>query len=227
VIVGYGHTYHLGSDQGIKRSGTIRTADCGNAGDDLICWKLSGQNIATTCNYDSGGPMYMTVLGGEPVVVGVTSAGDECDPKNASYDVDVRSYADWIIGKAGTDVGQTSCGIVTRHLGSNTTVLEGKGELNSSSVDSYTHLLGPAIAQVRVGLNGEEGNSDDDINFNLTVEAGPGNMCHDDSLGNYAYCQLDLDGTPTQLEITVSQAAADSAEYQLLVSAISAADISQ
>jgi len=103
----------LGS-QGLKLWSTIKTGNCSkaHAKDDLICWKyelsLGDQLLGTTCEGDSGGPLFAEI-GSDWRLVGVTSGGPiNCQPVSKgrvstaeAFDVDIFANVSWIMSAAG------------------------------------------------------------------------------------------------------------------------------
>jgi cysteine-rich repeat protein len=125
TIVGFGRIggdfYDWEYENGLKRFGRIETTTCdtevtGGVGDDkLVCWDLvepigaPGED-SSTCNGDSGGPMFME-LGGSEIVVGITSGGtsDDCLAPTHTVDSNVFASAAWIAEQLEGDSTE-SCG---------------------------------------------------------------------------------------------------------------------
>jgi MYXO-CTERM domain-containing protein len=87
-LVGWGITSGGGEDSGVKRAVQSQLFDFDGG------FVVVGGPQTNTCSGDSGGPAFMQ-LGGQPVVVGVTSFGDAaCEQYGVSTRVD--AFADWI-----------------------------------------------------------------------------------------------------------------------------------
>jgi hypothetical protein len=115
TIVGYGvrKYYDNGKElppdtlirySGLKAVANVKLSPCGTDGTlkNALCWKFdSAQDAGSTCEGDSGGPLFAQ-QSGKWVLAGVTSGGQGsrtsllCAPGSSAYDVDVRAYAAWI-----------------------------------------------------------------------------------------------------------------------------------
>lgn len=103
---------------GIKRSGTMVIAACEDSlvGQDVLCWQLpdppdplgpAGEDVST-CEGDSGGPLFVTE-NGQRVVAGITKGAvfisdgqsDLCEPPVDPYDTNLDRHRDWIQGPTG------------------------------------------------------------------------------------------------------------------------------
>jgi len=103
---------------GIKRSGEMMLAPCEDSlvGEDVLCWHPPdppeplgppGEDVST-CEGDSGGPLFVTEIGAR-VVAGVTkgavyiSAGqsDLCEPPVDPFDINLERHRTWIHGMNG------------------------------------------------------------------------------------------------------------------------------
>jgi hypothetical protein len=101
-VAGFGVTAGANSDSGIKRWGWVTTNACSGVPDNNhVCWDFlnplgpPGQD-SSTCNGDSGGPLF-THNGVEVAVSGVTSGGNvSCLPPDHPFDTDVFKYRSFI-----------------------------------------------------------------------------------------------------------------------------------
>ena len=120
-VAGFGITAGTNADSGIKRWGWVETDSCvGVPNNNHVCWDFlnplgpPGQD-SSTCNGDSGGPLF-THNGVEVAVSGVTSGGNaSCLPPDHPFDTDVFKYRSFIqAAKSSADtrdrVGAGMCG---------------------------------------------------------------------------------------------------------------------
>lgn len=207
IIVGFGGAG--GSDNaatlGIKRVGGVTTAACPSGAVDAnhVCWNFDAPTgpagvDSTTCNGDSGGPLF-TDLGSGLVVAGVTSGGTVgCLPPDFSFDTDVFQYRAWIQDQAGADLDNTTCGSLPQ-VGTNGTQAFGvSGQLSiSNPIDTYSFVVPPGTGLLRVAMNGESplgvpvvGSNE----FALLVKAGSAPTltdfdCGDQEGATFAFCE--------------------------------------
>ena len=165
TIVGFGQSLGGVGDYGIKRMGTVVTADCssssGGSNTELICWDYdepvgpAGED-SNTCNGDSGGPIFMDFGAGD-VLAGITSGGSagDCDTGDHSYDSNAYNYSSFILTHLGTD-DTASCGGLPAVGGGEVVVQGESGSLGSGGSDSYTVTLTAGITLLRVVMNGED-----------------------------------------------------------------------
>ncbi len=175
TIVGFGRTGggYVNADYGLKRSGEILTATCGNGISDVAstCWKFTnplgppGTN-SSTCNGDSGGPLFIDFGAGD-TVAGVTSGGRKasCLPTDQSFDANVFTYRDWIDTQGGADLANQRCGSGAQVGEEGTRVVAESGSLSSSGPGAVHSFDVPAgTTDLRVALNAvDDGFSDFDL----------------------------------------------------------------
>jgi hypothetical protein len=201
-IAGYGRTGGTAnSDYGIKRAGLVEIDDCPFLIRDAtsVCWRFSDPlgppgDDSSTCNADSGGPLFVDLGAGE-VVAGITSGGfsASCFPPDRSFDVDVYAYRAYIKAVSGLDITSTSCGDVTQLGESGTDSDEFSGTL-SDGLPAQTHSFEvPAgRSELRVVMNGVD---DGVADFNLYVKQGSpptlvDNDCVEAGNGQFAACEF-------------------------------------
>ncbi|MDH3686076.1 MAG: trypsin-like serine protease, partial [Myxococcales bacterium] len=177
TIVGFGQSAQGLGDFGLKRAGTVVTADCGGFHNDgHVCWSFEepvgapGDDSAT-CQGDSGGPLFVD-LGEGPVIAGITSrsAPPTCSPPALVIDQDVSAVLDFIVAEAGDDLGRT-CGGFPAVGEAGTVSYELSGTLNAGT-SSATHqfTVDPGASELRMALNAFE---DDGLaDFDVYVRAG-------------------------------------------------------
>jgi hypothetical protein len=139
-------------DKGIKRVGHIQTTTCVPAlfpavpgpATQPMCWNFldpvgpSGED-SDACGGDSGGPLLVD-LGDGPVVAGVTSSGTNatCQPPDHSFDANVYTYRDFILGELGTDA-TTTCGRLSPVGDAQVDVLGFDGRIGRSGTPTRHH----------------------------------------------------------------------------------------
>jgi hypothetical protein len=144
TIVGFGRTTQTKGDRGIKRTGAIETAACSPSISEPahVCWRFEkpigppGVD-SSSCNGDSGGPLFMD-LGDGVVVAGVGSGltveiltPDLCAAPNSSHDSNVFENTAFIEGIGGNDLLQTECGGAVSHVGdAEATIFEFSGAID-------------------------------------------------------------------------------------------------
>jgi hypothetical protein len=230
TIVGFGQTSGAGqgaNDYGIKRVGMVETSNCpedlpaGATDGEVICWTFSepvgpsGED-SNTCNGDSGGPLFLDLGGGE-VVAGITSGGlaVDCLATDTSYDTNVFSYRDFILGELGTDSTAT-CGGLPPVGDSMVNVIGRSGTLNSGNAsDTFNVTLGSNVTVLRFGLNGEDNLS---LRVNMYVKEGPGagsaNFdCKADGNSVFGACEI-IGPDPGEWSVYIERRAG-SGEYQV------------
>jgi hypothetical protein len=201
TLVGFGRTGGLARDPGVKRRGTVQTAKCDRTETSLLCWDFRAPvglpgNDSNTCNADSGGPLFVQAPGpsASRLLAGVTSGGTrrDCLAGDHSYDVDVRQFADWIAGHAGTDLGAAQCGSRASVGTAAVKVLSGGGRLEIGQAQDYRFPVPAGTTLLVIALNGTD---EPATNLNLFVKRGAAatasnNDCAWNEAGNYAACSF-------------------------------------
>jgi len=240
TIVGFGGAG--GSDNaatlGIKRVGGVTSAACPSGVVDAnhLCWNFNAPTgpagvDSTTCNGDSGGPLF-TDLGAGLVVAGVTSGGTTgCLPPDVSYDTDVFQYRSWIQDQAGADLNNTTCGSLPQ-VGTNGAPAFGvSGQLSiSNPVDTYSFVVPADTALLRVAMNGESPLGVpfvDSSQFALLVKAGsPPTVtdfdCGDQEGTTFGFCET-ASPTPGKWYASVVWLPGPGGAYQLTATLLAGA----
>jgi Trypsin/Bacterial pre-peptidase C-terminal domain len=207
TIAGFGRSGGVNTDYGIKRAGSVQTAQCKNgiSGTTSVCWNFTaplstpGTN-SNTCNGDSGGPLFID-FGAGVRVAGVTSGGnaDDCLPTDTSFDANVFNYRSWIQQQGGSDLDNISCGSLPQVDDNGTTVVALTGQLSAaSSTATGSFQISPGAAVLRVTMNAIDNGSD----FDLYVKAGsPASTssfdCKQDGPGQFGACEFTPPATGT------------------------------
>ena len=226
TLVGFGRTGGLARDPGVKRRGTVQTARCDRTETSLLCWDFQAPvglpgNDSNTCNADSGGPLFVQVPGpsASRLLAGVTSGGTrrDCLAGDHSYDVDVRQFADWIAGQAGSDLGAAQCGSRASVGTAAVKVLSGGGRLQIGQAQDYRFPVPAGTSLLVIALNGTD---EPETNLNLFVKRGAAasassNDCAWNEAGNYAACSF---ASPAEGDwfVRVDQQGQTRAEFQLV-----------
>jgi hypothetical protein len=198
TIVGFGRT-GPGADFGIKRRGSVTMDACANGVSDTtsVCWTFAaplgapGGN-ANTCNADSGGPLFVD-RGGALTIAGVTSGGTTatCLTTDHSYDANVFAYHQWIASQAGTDLGDTACGTVSRVGDAGATTSAFEGTLGGNTREARHSFAVPAgRSELRVTMNGlDDGAADFDLYVKRGSPPTTGDYdCAQNGIGQFASC---------------------------------------
>jgi hypothetical protein len=204
TIVGFGTTSAgrgQTDDSGLKRAGMVTTAGCeGEVPDDTqLCWQYIGTE-SSTCEGDSGGPLF--IESGGLVLAGVSSGGVSaaCTPPDLAFDTDVFGVHEWIVNQAGADLGATSCGALVPVDVSPTSVFDGSGSVSVAAPEARTAFTVPPGTRVlRFALNGQaatvSGPFSQDNDFDLYVRAGdpPTSAafdCRDVNTTAFGFCEI-------------------------------------
>jgi hypothetical protein len=224
TIAGFGRTGGSGSDYGLKRYGAVTTATCttGISGATSVCWNFLDPlgppgTDSSTCNGDSGGPLFVD-LGGGSRVGGVTSGGNNanCLPDDVSFDANVFTYASYIQTQGGADLASTTCGTIPQVGNADTQVLALSGQVSASSPEGrHTLVVGAGVSQLRVGMNALDDGAAD---FDLYVKAGSPPTttsydCRQNGANQYAFCEFATPAPATWHLLVLRYAGAG--EYQL------------
>lgn len=205
TIVGFGRTGGTNLDFGIKREGTIRTAECKGrfADKKLLCWDFAAEvksptRSSNTCNADSGGGLYLQDHGGWKVA-GLTGGGSrlDCLAGDHSYDTDVFAHRAWIDG----DTLASEKVSAARLCGTEPAIdpdddIKGTivrlGAQRESAKFSFTIPAG--LGALRVAMNGEDdGKGSNDFNLYLipgTAAAAGKAVCAEEGNGQFAFCEI-------------------------------------
>jgi cysteine-rich repeat protein len=164
TIVGFGRTGGDNFDPGIKHAGDVATARClpgqsPHPDIELVCWRFLNPigppgNDSNICHGDSGGPLFLD-LGSGPVVTGLTSGTTNftCLPPSYTYDANVYTYRDFILGERGTDA-TTVCGRLPPVGDAQVEVLGFEGTLDEvTSSANHTVSVDAGRNSVRFALN--------------------------------------------------------------------------
>ncbi|HTQ78647.1 MAG TPA: trypsin-like serine protease, partial [Thermoanaerobaculia bacterium] len=163
TIAGFGATAADRPDGGIKRTGTVTTASCSGPGNAFqLCWSFSAPGPpgtgSSTCKGDSGSPLFTQAPAG-PLVSGIASFVNGCQPPATAVDSDVFRDRDWIREQAGTDLGEASCGSLPQVGAPGTSVRGDDRTLATGTPEARLDFAVPAgTARLRIGLSGIPGN---------------------------------------------------------------------
>ena len=208
TIAGFGRTGGFAFDYGIKRAGAVSTASCttGISNTTSVCWNFLAPlgppgTDSSTCNGDSGGPLFVD-FGGGNVVAGVTSGGNnaDCLPDDVSFDANVFFYRSFIQSIAGADLGNTTCGSLPQVGAPDGAVQSFAGTVTTATPEGrHSFTVGPGVGLVRVAMNAlDDGVAD----FDLYVKFGSPPTttdydCRRNGPGQYAFCEFPAPATGT------------------------------
>ncbi len=198
-IAGFGRAPDLDLPSGVKRAGEVTVAACtlpGLGRDAHVCWRFAAPlgpagEDSTTCNGDSGGPLFVRQAGGL-VVAGVTSGGFDCVPPDYAFDADVHRDLGWIASVAGR-LGGASCGAgLVPADEPPTSYLAATDEAGAAAL-RYTVEVPPGARQLRVAVNAPVAPGHDlDLFLRHGAPAGPEHHdCRSNGAATLAYCQAD------------------------------------
>lgn len=215
-VVGYGTTgggIRSVDDTGIKREGSIVFGSCPAdvPAEANVCWHFSGKG-ANTCSGDSGGAVIQIGPSG-PRLAGVVSGGStaDCQPPDDAFATAIAAVKDWIMARAGGDVGFL-CQRYGRLGDGATTATTYLVALSAASASVQRMVdVPPNTAELRVTFNGETGSrsgfSATDNDFDLFVApsafASAGQWtCTDERLENWGACRIERPSPgPWQVEL--------------------------
>lgn len=199
TLTGFGRVGDPSFSYGIKRAGLAKTAACvlGSPSTHL-CWNFEPPigppgSESTTCNGDSGGPVFADP-GTGLVVVGATSAGtnQSCLPPNQVIAADTYIDRAWIAGAAGGDLGQTTCSSLPNAGTTTAPYIFGDGSLTAGRPSEDLAFQVPAGAQyLLVTLNHElllppSSQNDFDLLLNPGSPAQPGSaLCSSENFSPF------------------------------------------
>ena len=201
IIAGFGRTGGSGNDYGLKRMGAVNTASCtsGISNTTSVCWDFLAPlgpagTDSSTCNGDSGGPLFVDFGAGD-TVAGVTSGGDnaDCLPDDLSFDANVYFYRTFIQGVGGADLASTSCGTIPQVGAPDTSVHAFDGQVSPGAPEGrHAVTVGSGVSLVRVAMNALDNGIAD---FDLYVKRGSPPTttdydCRRIGANQYAYCEF-------------------------------------
>lgn len=201
IIAGFGNTGGGNDDYGLKRAGAISIAACSTGISDTtsVCWNFDAPlgppgTDSSTCNGDSGGPMFVD-LGSGPTVAGITSGGNnfDCLPDDVSFDARVYHYRGFIQGIGGADLGNATCGTIPQVGSPDATVLGFSGQLSAANAQGrHSFDASPGTETLRVTMNAHD---DGPTDFDLYVKFGsPPSVtdydCRRNGSNQYASCEF-------------------------------------
>lgn len=219
-IVGYGRAGGFNFDYGIKRAGTVQTAECDPfRPTSLLCWNFDDPVGAAgldsnTCNADSGGPLYLRRSSNTPLILaGVTSGGSQSDCLGGdhSYDVDVEQFNTWITDTADGDLDAATDGSLPVWGSDKVMTLRAEVEFtNALRTRTYTLNMPDNVQVLRVAMNGHDASG---RNFDLFVKEGSGvsaadSDCAQTGDGQYAFCEF-TDPAPGNWSILLESVSGD------------------
>lgn len=219
LIVGFGHTGRLFNDHGIKRVGTIETEPCIPDDDSKICWQYEKDKLASTCNVDSGGPLYFASSESNVVLGGVTSTADAgCGIETQSFDVNVQHFSDWFESTGVADASTLSCGGTA---GAGFEPFHITSKLNENESFPINFAVPAGASRVVIALNGQE---DSSMNFDLTtllLSAGNNNLdsCTENGKSNFASCIFSNPESGAKVIGAVKRSGSGEGLFQLMISA--------
>ncbi len=177
TIVGFGRSGGTAQDYGLKRTGRIETTTCLDESNvTSVCWNFvapigpPGED-SSTCNGDSGGPLYID-LGAGDVLAGVTSGGvaEECLAPATAFDANIYAYRDWIQAQGLADLGNQTCGDLAQVGTPGVTVVGFSGDVSAGVPEGrHQFVVDPETVHLVVTMNASEAGSND---FDLFVKFG-------------------------------------------------------
>jgi secreted trypsin-like serine protease len=226
TIAGFGNTGGGNDDYGLKRAGAITVAECTTGISDAtsVCWNFVAPlgppgTDSSTCNGDSGGPMFVD-LGSGPTVAGITSGGNnfDCLPDDVSFDTRVYVYRSFIQGIGGADLANATCGTIPQLGSADATVLGFSGQVSAADTQGHhSFSVSPGTQTLRIAMNAHDDGAAD---FDLYVKFGspPSTTdydCRRNGSNQYAFCEFDAPASGTW-HVLVSRWAG-SGQYQATV----------
>jgi hypothetical protein len=226
IIAGFGRTGGSNIDYGLKRVGAVTTVSCttGISNTTSVCWDFLAPlgpagTDSSTCNGDSGGPLFVDFGAGD-TVAGVTSGGNQADclPDDLSFDANVFFYRAFIQGVGGADLANTSCGTIPQVGAADTSVNAFAGQVSSAAPEGrHSVTVGSGVNRVRVAMNALDNGIAD---FDLYVKHGSPPTtadydCRRIGANQYAFCEFT--GAVTGSWHVLVSRFAGSGEYQATV----------
>jgi Trypsin len=209
--------------RGVKRSGSVVTADCSLIPDaGHVCWHYEEPlgppgSDSNTCFGDSGGPLFAD-LGEGPALAGVTSHGDSsgCGPPEQSDDEDVYWWLDFIVAEAGADLG-TTCGETAPVGHPRSESFEFSGSLSEQKAEehhAFEVAAGAALLRVALNAQPKAGASDFDLYLKLGSPPTPSDFdCAVADATQFGACEMPAPAAGSW-HVRVERVAGD-AEYQV------------
>jgi secreted trypsin-like serine protease len=205
---------------GIKRSGSMTLAACQDptlSPYDILCWDPFGED-SSTCNIDSGGPLFVD-QGGVRIVAGLTKGAlnqgpEPCEPPVEAFDTNVYRHHTWIAQAAAQlgaiDLSVKNCGVLPQVAedaaagvcdaddwfeGEAPRACGFQGELSVSLLQQLHSFQVPDLTQrLRVMLNGISRTTNPvDVSFYVRRGSPPTTSVYDCAgvaTGNFASCEF-------------------------------------
>jgi len=204
IVTGFGSTSDTRLDAGIKRVGSVVTAEC--AHDDNIaepaniCWNFTAPILkpgdeVNLCLADDGGPLFVD-FGNGPEVTGIHAGRDvTCDEDSYSYDTNVRHNADWVKAVGGLDVTRDQCSDLGEVGEPWVLVQGGTGRLPKTQTEKlFSFNIPKETLVLRVTVNGDtekSGDYDLFVGLDSKVPTRDDNDCQARGTGQFAACAFD------------------------------------
>jgi hypothetical protein len=213
---------------GILRRGDAVTSSCATVPNEShVCFSFLAPvgppgSDSSTCFGDSGGPMFGSVPGLGPAVVGVASgvSSTNCMPPNVPFHADVGFDHQWIVDQAAGDLAPIQCGTLPTALGAGTSVGVDDGSLTQLEGGAlYVVDVEAGLTELRITINGELIPAQ---NYDLWVNRGsPPVVVEDFDCGSIGSLSFESCNFPSPVAgdyyILVDNSSASSGEYQITV----------
>ncbi len=221
-IAGFGRTGGSNNDYGVKRMGSVTTAECSTESNvTSVCWAFNAPLGApgahsNTCNGDSGGPLFVD-NGSGLVLAGTTSGGyrDDCLLGDESYDANMFHYHSWVESIGGADVGTTVCSDLPVVGSSGARVSSFAGTLSTNQTATHIFTLPSGMSDLRVTLNAEA-----DVDLYLKAGSAPTTSdydCKQDGPTGFGACAISSPAATTWYAMVVQYSG--SGVYQVTATA--------
>lgn len=209
VIAGYGSTSDTRLNAGIKRVGSIVTAECPAVSDGVVepanvCWDYIGPILkpgdeANLCLADDGGPLFID-RGNGPVVGGIhAGGGPTCDEDSFSYATTVVRNIDWIKSAGGLDIARDQCSALGEVGEPWVIVKGGQGRLPKTQTEkAFAFDIPKETLVLRVTVNGDtekSGDYDMFVGLGTKIPTREDNDCQVRGAGQFGACSFDEPNT--------------------------------